>query len=135
MKKITLVSIVLTIMLISGTILFSRGENKTETTTITQNQNNDSSISIDGKQVIEIYAKGGYYPRSITAKANTPTVIKVKTQGTFDCSSALVIPSIGYRTNLPPTGETLIDIPLQEKGSILQGLCAMGMYSFSVEFN
>ncbi len=95
---------------------------------------NNVSI-VDGKQIIEISAKGGYAPRNTAAKAGIPTIIKVKTRGTFDCSSALVIPSIGYRGNLPPSGETIIDVPPQKAGSVLRGLCAMGMYNFSVEFN
>lgn len=128
--KLTIVSIVLAIIFIGGAIIFSRGGVKTDTAA------SQSNISIiDGKQVIEIAAKGGYSPNVSIAKANTPTVIKVKTNGTFDCSSALVIPSIGYRANLPPSGETLIDVPPQTAGSTLQGVCAMGMYNFSVEFN
>ena len=69
---------------------------------------------VDGKQVIEIKAKGGYTPREILAKADMPTVIKVKTQGTFDCSSALVIPSLNYRSNLSPSGVTEIEVPPQK---------------------
>jgi len=90
---------------------------------------------VDGKQVIEINAKGGYSPRITTAKAGIPTVIKMKTNGSFDCSSALVIPSLDYRNNLPLSGETLIDVPAQKAGTKLQGLCAMGMYNFLIEFN
>lgn len=94
---------------------------------------NNVSI-VDGKQVIEISARGGYAPRISTARAGMPTVIKVKTAGTFDCSSALTIPTLGYRTNLPASGETLIDVPPQQPGAKLQGLCAMGMYNFAIDF-
>ena len=59
----------------------------------------------------------------------------MKTSGTFDCSSALVIPALGYRTNLPAQGVTDIEVPPQAAGTRLQGLCAMGMYSFVVNFN
>ena len=94
-----------------------------------------SNISIiNGRQIIDIGAKGGYLPRQTLAKANMPTAIKVKTNGTFDCSSAIAIPSLGYEASLPPTGETLIDVPPQPAGSTLRGLCAMGMYSFTVQF-
>jgi len=89
---------------------------------------------IDGKQIITIGAKGGYSPRVTEAQAGLPTVIKVETRGTFDCSSALTIPSLGYRGNLPPSGETLIDVPPQKSGSVLQGLCSMGMYNFQIRF-
>lgn len=90
---------------------------------------------VDGKQVITIRAKGGYSPRSTTAKANLPTVLKVVTRGTFDCSAALVVPSVGYRSILPQTGTTLIEIPPQKVGSAVQGICSMGMYNFVINFS
>ncbi len=88
----------------------------------------------DGKQVIAIQAKGGYSPKSTVAKAGVPTVIKMVTKGTFDCSSSLTIQSLGYQGVLPATGETLIDVPAQEKGATLQGVCSMGMYTFAIKF-
>ena len=128
--KSTSVLLIFFAILISGTIIFlSNGTNTGDSSL----QNNVSIV--DGKQIIEINAKGGYLPRNTVAKANIPTVIKVKTNGTFDCSAAIAIPSLGYRKNLPPSSETLIDIPLQKEGSVLQGLCAMGMYNFSIKFN
>ena len=128
--KLTVASVILALIFIGGAIIFARNGAKTDTAV---SQNNVSVA--DGKQIIEIDAKGGYSPSVTIAKANIPTVIKVKTQGTFDCSSALVIQSIGYRANLPPSGETLIEVPPQEAGSTLRGMCAMGMYNFSIKFN
>ena len=128
--KLTVASVILALIFIGGAIIFARNGAKTDTAV---SQNNVSVA--DGKQIIEIDAKGGYSPSVTIAKANIPTVIKVKTQGTFDCSSAIVIQSIGYRANLPPSGETLIEVPPQEAGSTLRGMCAMGMYNFSVKFN
>lgn len=92
------------------------------------------STVVDGKQMIEVRAKGGYEPRVISAKANMPTVLRVNTQGTFDCSAALSIPRLGYRANLPPSGATDIEVPPQAAGTSLQGVCAMGMYHFAVNF-
>ena len=100
----------------------------------TQQAANNVSI-VDGKQIITINAKGSYSPKITTAKADMPTAIKMTTQGTLDCTSALTIPSIGYRGNLPPSGEILIDVPPQKAGTKLQGICAMGMYNFAVNFN
>ena len=128
--KLTAASVILALIFIGGAIIFARNGAKTDTAVL---QNNVSVA--DGKQIIEIDAKGGYSPSITIAKANISTVIKVKTQGTFDCSSALVIQSIGYRANLPPSGETIIEVPPQEAGSTLRGMCAMGMYNFSVKFN
>lgn len=88
----------------------------------------------DGRQIITINAKGGYSPKMTTAKADMPTVIKMITKGTFDCSSSVSIPSIKYQKNLPSSGETLIDVPAQANGSTLKGTCSMGMYTFAIKF-
>jgi len=85
-------------------------------------------------QVIEISAKGGYRPQNSTAKAGTPTTLKLETSGTFDCSSGLSIPKLGYHTQLPSSGETVVNVPPQQAGSTLTGVCSMGMYSFTIRF-
>ena len=111
-------------------MLASGGKNSNSVSS--QGGNNVSVV--DGTQIITIKAKGGYSPKVTTAKADTPTVIKVYTQGTFDCSSALTIPNIGYSKNLSPSGETEIEIPPQNSGTVMRGVCSMGMYSFKVRF-
>ena len=94
------------------------------------------NVSIqNGKQIVEITAKGKYAPRYTTAQANMPTMLKVKTTGTFDCTAALTVPAVGYKAMLEPTGVAVIDIPPQKSGSVVQGVCAMGMYNFKVQFN
>lgn len=88
----------------------------------------------NGTQVILISAKGGYTPRSVTAKAGVPTVLRIKTENTYDCSIALNVPKLKFRQVLQPSGT--VDIPVSEsqaKGT-LQGVCSMGMYSFAVTF-
>ena len=90
---------------------------------------------VNGIQIIEIAARGGYTPRQTIAKANVQTVIHMKTNGTFDCSSSVVIPSIGYSTTLPVTGTTNIDVPAQKTGTVLKGMCGMGMYNFNISFS
>ena len=129
--KTTAISIFVAAVLIGGAILFSSGGKDSNTNTASANNVN----IVDGKQIITISAKGGYSPKVTSAKAGMPTVIKVDTNGTFDCSSALTIPSLGYRNNLPPSGETAIDVPPQKAGVTMRGLCAMGMYNFAVNFN
>lgn len=89
---------------------------------------------VDGTQIVEIRAKGGYSPRRSVAKAGIPTTLRMKTSGTFDCSGALVIPSINYQENLPMSGTTDISLPAQTAGKTIQGFCSMGMYSFEVDF-
>ncbi|MCX6807860.1 MAG: cupredoxin domain-containing protein [Patescibacteria group bacterium] len=110
-------------------LLFNSGKIKEETSVA---QNNVSIV--DNRQVIEINVKGGYSPKNTVAKADIPTAIKFKNKGTFDCSSSVVIPELGYRANLPMTGETSVDVPAQKSGAILNGTCAMGMYEFSIVF-
>lgn len=88
----------------------------------------------NGKQIIEITAKGGYAPRQTIAKANVPTIIRVKTNNSFDCSSSLRIPAINYFKNLEPTAVTDIELPNESAGSTIQGVCSMGMYNFTITF-
>jgi plastocyanin domain-containing protein len=130
--KATVISILIGAVFIGGVIMLV-GRNQGSNNPSSQVVNNVSVI--DGKQTITINAKGGYSPKVTTAKAGIPTIIKVNTQGTFDCTAALTIPSLGYEKNLPPSGETLIDVPPQKAGTTMRGLCAMGMYNFSINFN
>ena len=88
----------------------------------------------DGSQLITIMARGGYSPRQVTAKAGVETTLRMKTNGTYDCSSSLVIPSLNYETFLPPTGERDIQISASKANGTLDGLCSMGMYSFRISF-
>ncbi len=126
--KTIFVSVVVSITLVGGVIFLSgRG---------TQG---DSSISADnvsvveGKQVIELRAKGGYQPRKSVAKARIPTLLRFNTNGTFDCSSSVRIPSMGINKLLPSSGVTDIDLGIPQEGR-LQGMCGMGMYPFEINF-
>ncbi len=89
---------------------------------------------VDGKQFIDITAKGGYSPRVVLAKAGVPTVLRVNTSGTFDCSASLVIPKLSYQKFLKSSGTEDINISAEQATGTLQGLCSMGMYSFQVKF-
>ena len=129
--KITVISILAATLLIGGAVMFSGANNSGAGT-----KDMASNVSIvDGQQVITITAKGGYSPRVTMAQAGLPTIIKVNTQGTFDCSSGLTSPSLGINKNLPPSRETAIAVPSQKAGATVRGLCVMGMYSFAVNFN
>lgn len=86
-------------------------------------------------QIIEIVAKGGYFPEVSEAKANVPTVLRLKTSNTFDCSVTLAIPTMRYQARLPFTGSTDIQLPAQAPGTTLTALCGMGMYSFDIRFS
>lgn len=103
--------------------------NQTQPTVSSPTKSNVSIV--DGQQIIEIKAKGGYTPRVSTAKAGIPTVLKFDTQGTFDCSSAVTIPSMNISKNLPPSGVTEISLGELKEG-VLNGTCGMGMYPFQI---
>ncbi|MDP3710742.1 MAG: cupredoxin domain-containing protein [bacterium] len=122
--KFTTISIIIAVVLIGGALLLTRSNGAANNVTI-----------IDGKQIVDITAKGRYSPRVSLAKADVPTTLRVETNGTFDCTAGLTIPAINYRANLPPSGVTEIEIPSQKPGTTLQGLCVMGMYNFKVKFN
>lgn len=132
--KATSISILIAAVLIGGAIIFAAGGNRSENPAQKEEEPANNVSIVEGKQIIDIRARGGYSPRITTAKADMPTALKMETQGTFDCSLALVIPSLNYSKNLPPSGETIIDIPPQKAGTTIRGLCAMGMYSFVVNF-
>jgi len=92
-------------------------------------------IAADGSQIINMNVRGGYFPNQINAKANIPVRLNMITKNTFDCSTAVTIPQLQVRKNLPTTGTTEIDIPAQESGTTISGTCTMGMYSFKITFN
>ena len=126
--KSTIISIVMAAILIGGALMLTRSGSNTLQVT---NANNVSVI--DGKQIIEINAKGGYQPRKSIAKVNIPTIIRFNTTGTFDCSASVRIPSLNISKLLPQSGVTDIDIGTGQLGT-LKGSCGMGMYPFEVEF-
>jgi len=126
MKKILLFSLFSLLFLLSAC---GEKEDTDSKRVITANVSSEG-----GKQLINMMAKGGFEPNETVAKSGVDSIIRVETRGTFDCSSSLVIPFLDYKTNLPPTGVTDIDLPSQEKGSTLFGSCSMGMYNFEIKF-
>ena len=118
-------------LLVSLIIISSNPKNNsTQESTIIKN-----NVSLEGgKQIITLSAKGGYSPNISKAKSGIPTLLKVETKNTMDCSLSLVIPDLKYRNFLPSSGSTEINIPPQPAGKTLQGLCGMGMYGFKIVF-
>ena len=120
MKNLPIIlSVLVAALVIGGAVVFSQKPDGSGQ--VVQN------VSMEGeKQVIEIDAKGGYSPKLTTAKAGVPTVLRLKTNGTYDCSSAVTIPAIGFVTE--------VEVPANVAQGTLEGVCSMGMYSFSVKF-
>ena len=125
------VSIIITLGLVMSIgIIFLGGSNKNNTDT-----RSAQSVEIkDGVQFITVNAKGGYSPQITEAKGGIPTKLIMKTNGTYDCSAALVIRSVGFQKILPQTGETEIDLGTLKVGQPIQGVCGMGMYGFAINF-
>lgn len=138
--KNTIISVIIAITLIASAIFFTSGKTEKnnnqeikENSTVNKEIFKNNVSIVDGVQIIEIQAKGGYTPRKSIAKANIPTILKFNTKGTFDCSSSIRIPSLGISKILPQNGSTDIDLGTNKIGT-LQGSCGMGMYPFSIEF-
>jgi len=130
MKTPTIVALLIGSAFVLGALILTQGNAEpTDSPAI-------SNVTIeDGTQIVTISAKGGYFPKVTEAKADMPTILRVETQGTFDCSAALTLPSINYQKILPPSGTTEIELPPQKSGSAFEGLCSMGMYRFAIAFN
>ena len=129
--KPTVISLLVAGALIGGALFFANSNSSWDT-----NQELSQNVSVvGGVQFVDIKAKGGYFPRLTYAQSGIPTILRIETNNTFDCSSALVIPSLKYRANLEPSGVTEIELPPQKAGSSQKGLCSMGMYGLEVRFN
>jgi plastocyanin domain-containing protein len=132
MNKTT--SIIITIGLVIGLgILFFGQTKNNDSNPINKTEAIQKVEIIDGIQYVTINARGGYSPRVSVAQAGIPTKLIVKTNNTFDCSLSLVIRSINYQKILAQTGEEIIDLGIPKNGTF-QGLCSMGMYSFTINF-
>lgn len=128
--KSTVISIIIAGLFIVGVIFMGKSQPPVSSNQI-ENINNVSVI--DGKQIVEITARGGYSPQVSVAKAGLPTILRVDTDGTFDCSASIRIPSLKVAQFLPQTGKTDIDLGTQKTGT-LDGTCGMGMYRFQIQF-
>ena len=117
-------------VVVAGFIIFlSRGTGQTASN---EPQANNVTI-VDGKQIIEIKARGGYNPKLSVAKAGIPTIVRFTTNGSFDCSASVRIPSLNVSKLLPQTGTTDIEVGTPQAGPLL-GTCGMGMYRFEIDF-
>ena len=131
MQKNTIISIIISIVIIGGTLYFvSEKPTSSENDAVSQSQNVEVK---DGVQYVTVDAKGGYSPRQSIIQPNLPTKLIVKTNGTYDCSASLVIRSTGFQKILQPSGEEVIDLGTPKSGEKIQGVCGMGMYNFQIK--
>ena len=130
MQKNTIISIIISIALIGGTLYFISDRSSSSGGEVAQSQNVEIR---DGIQYVTVTAKGGYSPRVTEIKGGLPTKLVVKTDGTYDCSASLVVRSAGFQKILQSTGEEVIDLGLPKSGDKVQGVCGMGMYNFQIK--
>ncbi len=134
-QRIIIASIVLVVAI--GGVLYTVGSKSNTGNSVRGELGADSDIKHvymeNGVQVVELFAKGGYRPEVTVASSGVPTILRFKTQGSFDCSTSVVISELDVRRTLPLTGTTDIELGTRTEGS-LSGSCSMGMYHFSIEF-
>lgn len=129
--KSTVISISIAVLLIIGAFALAKNNSNGSL----ENGLPANNVSIEnGVQIVQIRAKGGYQPRISNAKAGLPTILRFNTNGTFDCSASVIIPSLKISQFLATSGSTDIDLGLQSAGR-LQGSCGMGMYPFEINFS
>lgn len=129
MTKSTIISIIFSIALIGGTFYIVSNKSPSSVDRGASLQNVEIR---DGIQYVTITAKGGYSPRVTEIKGGVPTKLIVKTNGTYDCSLALTVRSVGFQKILTTTGEEVIELGVPQPGEKVQGVCSMGMYSFQI---
>lgn len=130
--KSTSISIFVAAVIISGAFLIVGSGRTPQTGNIPAEPAQNVTVA-NNVQIIEIRAKGAYTPRVSVAKAGIPTVLRVTTNGTYDCSAAIRVPSLGISKMLPPNGSTDLALGTPEAGT-LRGTCGMGMYNFEIRF-
>jgi len=142
-NKLIAVSIVGSALLISGALFITAPRQDTReeyrpiprsAPTAQEQQEVGQAVVEDGVQYVDIEARAGYFPGVTKAQAGIPTVIRMKTNNTYDCSIALVINDLGYRSFLPGTGVTEIEVPVEKAQGTLRGMCSMAMYHFQIDF-
>jgi len=93
-----------------------------------------NGVGDDGVQNLAVLANGGYFPLTMRAKAGIPTVLRIYTDKTYDCSRGFLLPDLKKQAVLPVKGTTAFTLGPQKKGSTLFGTCGMGMYTLEIRF-
>lgn len=127
MNRLTILSVLIAAGIIAAAFMLSDARPAPDPVL----ENNVSVV--DGVQIVQINAKGGYVPERSVATSGIPTLVRFVTNGTFDCSSIVRIPSLDVTENLPASGSLDINIGTPEKG-LFRGSCGMGMYPFEIDF-
>lgn len=126
------VSVLISSALVVGSLYLITGDSPTMASDTGKGATSNIEIR-DGVQYVTVSARGGYVPRTSVIQPDIPTKLIVKTDGTYDCSASLVIRDVDFQKILEPNGEEIIDLGIPKSGGSIQGVCGMGMYSFTIE--
>jgi plastocyanin domain-containing protein len=127
MNKTIILSISACVIIIGGAFYLFSGNSDSS-------QNNNNVTVKDGVQYVQIKVGGGYSPKVSLAKGGMPTKLVFNTGNAYDCSTSLSIKQLNYNKVLNPNSQEMADAGTPKSGDKLQGVCAMGMYNFSVNF-
>lgn len=84
-------------------------------------------------QAVAIRAEdAAYVPDVVRVKAGVPTRLTLVTDGAAGCTRAFNIPGLGIQETLPATGETVVDLPPLDAGTV-PFVCGMGMFGGTIE--
>ncbi len=86
------------------------------------------------KSVITVI-KHGYAPNVLHLVANKPDTIIWVTNGVKTCALSIVIPKLDYEKTFPDSGQVILVIPAQKKGTVIEYSCSMGMYHGRLVFD
>lgn len=131
---ITIITLLAVGGLITGVKFYQNNNNENGRGSIST-ATSSNVVIVDGKQYVTITAGQGYRPRMTQAKAGMPTEIKIQGKNAYGCESAVRIPQLSYSKNLGPSWSDIVQLPAQKAWDVINGTCAMGMYSFQVKFN
>lgn len=98
-----------------------------------------------GQAAVTVYATGvqrivievrdsSYSPSRVQAKAGVPTSLTLRTNGTQGCTRGFVVPAANFETELPETGDTVLELGELAAGRISY-TCSMGMYRGVIEIS
>jgi hypothetical protein len=92
--------------------------------------------AVTGENVVTINVMNyGYEPEVVHVKAGVPIKLRLVSDKVRSCSRAFIIPAMNVEEILAETGETVVDLPPQEKGARVPFSCSMGMYGGTMIFD
>lgn len=99
-------------------------------------QSSPDTAAAEDENVVTVNVKNyGYEPDVVRAKAGAAVKLRLVSSNVQSCSRAFVIPSLGVQELLESTGETVIEIPPQDKGTQIPFSCSMGMFGGTILFD